>query len=169
MKETPKGRRPVGEEVNMADRGRVEGGGSGTSMLGISLLEITETFNEHLTRNVFIVGRQIALGGLPSEVDEDIGVCSHTCYGADHVADALLALCTHDAQLPHPTPKEAPKSKPHPARDLVSGCHSLIQNVQFLRTCILLQQLTRDLPLRRKYNPILCQYPQSCTRMGNSF
>ncbi len=36
--------------------------------------------------NVFVVGEQVSLSGLSGVVDEDVGIGSHTCYGADHVA-----------------------------------------------------------------------------------
>ena len=55
-------------------------------MLGIPLLKVAEALDEHLAGNVFVVGCQVTLGGLSGVVDKDVGIGSHTCNGADHVA-----------------------------------------------------------------------------------
>ena len=64
----------------------VVGRGGGTAVLGIPLLEIAEALDEHLARNVLVVGTEVALGGLSGVVDEDVGVGGHACYCAYHVA-----------------------------------------------------------------------------------
>lgn len=60
--------------------------GSQTTVLCVSLLEVAESADELLARNVFVICEEIALGGLAGVVDEDVGVGGHSCYGADHVA-----------------------------------------------------------------------------------
>lgn len=55
-------------------------------MLRVALLEVAQPADELLARYVFVVGEEVALGGLAGVVDEDVGVGGHACYCADHVA-----------------------------------------------------------------------------------
>jgi len=41
-----------------------------------------------LAGDVFVVGKEVTLSGLAGVVDEDVCIGGHTCYGADHVAEA---------------------------------------------------------------------------------
>lgn len=66
------------------DEGDTEG--SQTTVLCVSLLQVAESADELLARNVFVICEEIALGGLAGVVDEDVGVGCHSCYGANHVA-----------------------------------------------------------------------------------
>lgn len=56
-----------------------------TSVLGISLLQITQSADKLFTWNVFVVREEVALGVLASIVDQDVGIGVHSCNGADHV------------------------------------------------------------------------------------
>lgn len=56
-----------------------------TTVLGISLLQVTQSANELFARNVFVVGEEVALGILTCVVDKDVGIGVHTGDGADHV------------------------------------------------------------------------------------
>lgn len=56
-----------------------------TSVLGISLLQITKPADKLFTWNVFVVREEVALGVLASIVDENVGIGVHTGNGADHV------------------------------------------------------------------------------------
>lgn len=60
-----------------------------TTVLSVSLFQIAKTADELLARDVFIVGEEIALGGLTGVVYEDVSIGGHACYGADHVAVTL--------------------------------------------------------------------------------
>jgi hypothetical protein len=62
-----------------------------TSVLRVSLLEIAQAAHKLLAGNIFVVGEEVALGGLAGVVDEDVGIGRHTSNGADHVADMALA------------------------------------------------------------------------------
>jgi hypothetical protein len=61
------------------------------TMLRVALFEIAKTAHELLAGDVFVVGEQVALGGLAGVIDEDVGVGCHACYGADHVAITISA------------------------------------------------------------------------------
>lgn len=56
-----------------------------TSVLGISLLQITQSTDKLFTWNVFVVREEVALGVLASIVDQNVGIGVHTRNGADHV------------------------------------------------------------------------------------
>lgn len=56
-----------------------------TSVLGISLLQITQPADKLFTWNVFVVREEVALGVLAGIVDENVGIGVHTRNGADHV------------------------------------------------------------------------------------
>lgn len=56
-----------------------------TTVLGITLLQVTQSAHKLLARNVFVVGEEVALGILTCVVDEDVGIGVHTSDGADHV------------------------------------------------------------------------------------
>lgn len=58
-----------------------------TSVLGISLLQITQSTDKLFTWNVFIVREEVALGVLASIVDQNVGIGVHTRNGADHVTE----------------------------------------------------------------------------------
>jgi hypothetical protein len=70
----------VVSSVDEGDTKRTE-----TTVLGISLLEITQSANQLLTWNVFVVGKKVALGVLTGIVDENVGIGVHTRNGANHV------------------------------------------------------------------------------------
>jgi hypothetical protein len=70
----------VVSSVNEGDAERTE-----TTVLGISLLEITQSADELLTGNIFVVGKKVALGVLTGIVDENVGIGVHTRHGANHV------------------------------------------------------------------------------------
>ena len=70
----------VVSSVDEGDTERTE-----TTVLGISLLEITQSANELLTGNVFVVRKKVALGILAGIVDENVGIGVHTRHGANHV------------------------------------------------------------------------------------
>jgi hypothetical protein len=106
--------------------------GPQTAVLRISLLEIAKLAHELLAGHVFVVGEEVALGGLTGVVDEDVGIGGHTRYSADHVATTELV--------------PPGQSRRHDA---------LVQDVQLLGGCVLLQQLARHLPLRREDNAVL--------------
>lgn len=57
-----------------------------TTVLRITLLEITQTSYQLFTGYVFVVGKEISLGGLAGVVDKDVRIGSHACYSAYHVA-----------------------------------------------------------------------------------
>jgi hypothetical protein len=80
-----------------------------TSVLRVSLLEIAQAAHELLAGNVFVVGEEVALGGLAGVVDEDVGIGRHASDGADHVAILTLAHLGH-----------------------AGGCDALVQDVQLL-------------------------------------
>lgn len=56
-----------------------------TSVLGISLLQITQSADKLFTWNVFVVRKEVALGVLASIVDQNVGIGVHARNGADHV------------------------------------------------------------------------------------
>lgn len=56
-----------------------------TTVLGVTLLEITHATDELFAGDFFVVGEKVALGSLAGVVDEDVGICSHTGDGTDHV------------------------------------------------------------------------------------
>lgn len=61
-----------------------------TTMLGITLLQITQSTHKLFTWDVFVVGEEVALGVLPGVIDQDVGISVHTSYSADHVTGATL-------------------------------------------------------------------------------
>ena len=73
---------PAGVEEGDAERTQA-------TVLGVALLEVAEAAHELFAGDVGIVGEQVALRGLASVVDEDVGVGGHACDGADHVAVQL--------------------------------------------------------------------------------
>lgn len=56
-----------------------------TSVLGISLLQITQSTDKLFAWNVFVVREEVALGVLASIVDQNVGIGVHTRNSADHV------------------------------------------------------------------------------------
>lgn len=56
-----------------------------TTVLGISLLQITQSAHKLFAGDVFVVGKEITLGILTGVVDQDVGVCVHACHCANHV------------------------------------------------------------------------------------
>lgn len=73
------------------------------------------------------------MGGLTGVVDEDVGISSHTCDCADHVAK--------QSQLNASLPKLK---------------NVLVQYVELLCRCILFKELAGDLSLCGQYNSICC-------------
>ena len=61
-------------------------------MLGVALFEITQPPHQLFARDIFVVGQEISLGGLSRVIDEDVGVRSHTCHRAYHVAGFISAV-----------------------------------------------------------------------------
>jgi hypothetical protein len=69
--------------VSSVDEGHTER--TETTVLGISLFQITQPTNKLLTGNVFVVRKKVALGILTGVVDENVGIGVHTRNGANHV------------------------------------------------------------------------------------
>ena len=57
-----------------------------TSVLSVSLLEVTKFLHELFAGHVFVVGIEVLLCGSLYVVDQDVGVRSKTGNSADHVA-----------------------------------------------------------------------------------
>lgn len=102
-------------------------------MLCVALLQIAQTTDQLFAWNVFVVGKEIALGGLSSVVDENVGVGGHASDGTDHVA-GIISKTEQRAE----------------------GKSVLIENVQLLSGGVLLQQLTCDLSLGGQDDAICC-------------
>lgn len=79
------------------------------------MLQIAQPSNKLLAWNVFIVGEEIPLGRLTGVIDEDIGIGGHAGHRADHIATRVT------------------KANFHPER-----LGLLIEDVEFLRRCVLL-------------------------------
>ena len=56
------------------------------AVLGVALLEVAQASDELLAGDLFVVGKEVSLGGLAGVVDEDVGIGGHAGNGADHVA-----------------------------------------------------------------------------------
>jgi len=54
-------------------------------MLGVTLLQITESADELFAGDVFVVGEEVSLSGLSGVVDKDVGIGGHSSNSADHV------------------------------------------------------------------------------------
>lgn len=106
-------------------------------MLGITLLEITHPADKLFTGNFFVVGQEVALGGLPGVVDQDVGVCSHTRNSTDHITIIVLAPV------------------PSPVSQLLRKYRLLVQNIKLLRRRILLQQFAGHLLLGSENDTIV--------------
>jgi hypothetical protein len=106
-----------------------------TSVLCVSLLQITQPPNKLFARNILVVGKKVVLSSLASIVDEDVCVGGHSSDGADHVAWFLLASSSFNFHAGYP----------------------LVENVKLLSACVLLQELACNLPFRSKNNSILCE------------
>lgn len=60
--------------------------GSETTVLCVSLLKVAKSSHKLLAGNVFVVGKEVSLGGLAGVVDEDVGIGRHASDSTDHVA-----------------------------------------------------------------------------------
>lgn len=116
---------------------------SETTVLRVALFQITQTPDKLLARNVFIVGKEVALGSLTSVVDENVGVSGHTSDGTNHITTDILEL--------------------HSQRFGKSGL--LIQDVELFSRGILFEELAGDLSFRGQDDAILGQYSESGTGM----
>lgn len=56
-----------------------------TTVLGIPLLQITQSAHKLLAGNVFVVSEEVALGVLTSVIDQDVSIGVHASHCADHV------------------------------------------------------------------------------------
>ena len=65
---------------------------SKTTMLRISLLEITQTSYQLFTGYIFVVGEKVSLGGLAGVVDEDVGIGGHACDSTYHVTVTRISV-----------------------------------------------------------------------------
>lgn len=111
-----------------------------TTVLSVTLLQVAESADKLLARDLFAVGNEVALGCLSGVVDEDIRIGSHTGDSTNHVTARWLIArntCTFEFW------------------------HILVQSIQFLGRCVLLEQLARHLLLRSEDNAIVCQDSQS--------
>lgn len=96
-----------------------------TTVLGITLLEIAHSTNELLAGDFFVVRKEVALSRLPGVVDKDVGICSHTSNGTDHVATPEgVSISATTFYFQPPSTQE---------RGI------LVQNIKLLRRCVLFQ------------------------------
>ena len=56
----------------------------------IPLFQVAQAADELFAGDLFVVGEEVALGGLAGVVDEDVGVGSHTSDGADHITVKII-------------------------------------------------------------------------------
>ena len=107
------------------DEGDAEG--AQAAVLGVALFEVAEAADQLFAGDVGVVGEEVALGGLAGVVDEDVGVGCHAGYRANHVAVTQMLV---------------------PVIIVCRCCgDKLIEYVQLLGACVLLEELARDLPL----------------------
>ena len=57
-----------------------------TSVLRVALLQITQSADELLARDVLVVGEEVVLSRLARVVDEDVCIRRHSRDRTDHVA-----------------------------------------------------------------------------------
>ena len=113
---------------------------SKTTVLCVALLEIAQTAHELLAGDVFVVGPEILLGGLAGVVDEDVGIGRHAGNGANHVA-AIINQPIFSPSQSSPLPWKK--------RDV------LVEDVELLGRCVLLEELRGNLALGGEDDAIL--------------
>lgn len=113
-----------------------------TTVLGITLLQVTKPTHKLFARNVFVVGDEVALGVLPGVVDQDVGVSVHTGDGADHVTGSYISSC------------DRRKIDIHHISNKID-VYLLVDCVELLSGGILFQQLASHLPFGGEDNSIL--------------
>ena len=88
------------------------------------------------------------MGGLTSVIDQNIGISCHAGYGTDHVAAAVRMRIIYV---------------------YISEARILIEDVELLGGCVLLEKLRCDLSFGGEDNAILCKDSKSGAGMGDSF